>query len=424
MSTQEQNYSCSFCGKRRDQVNKLIAGPVAFICDECISVSANILSDATNEDLLEEVSSLLSPTEICDRLDRTIISQTTAKKILSIASYNHYKRISSLEAGDAKIGKSNVLMIGPTGSGKTLLAQTLATVLSVPFAIADATTLTEAGYVGEDVESVVERLLNICDWDVKRAQQGIIFIDEIDKKSRSSESNSSTKDISGEGVQQALLRLIEGTVIKVPMPSSKKSDGFVEFDTSNVLFICSGAFVGLEKTVNARFNKRSIGFGADISNTDKASWRQSISHKDLITYGLIPEFVGRLSTIVSLSELAEDDMIEIMTSSDVSVIKESKNLLLMDNIELEFSDSYYKTVSEIAHSKGIGARGIRSIVEASLHSIMYRAPELQDAGVTKVIFNQYPKISDMPAPTLVYSNGVEEIDKHYTVLLRGQIEQT
>ena len=424
MSTQEKNYSCSFCGKRRDQVNKLIAGPTAFICDECISVSANILSDATDEDLLEEVGSLLSPIEICDRLDQTIISQTTAKKILSIASYNHYKRISNLESAGSKIGKSNVLMIGPTGSGKTLLAQTLASVLSVPFAIADATTLTEAGYVGEDVESVVERLLNICDWDVKRAQQGIIFIDEIDKKSRSSESNSSTKDISGEGVQQALLRLIEGTVIKVPMPSSKKSDGFVEFDTSNVLFICSGAFVGLEKVVDARFNKRSIGFGADISNTDKASWRQAISHKDLITYGLIPEFVGRLSTIVSLSELAEKDMIEIMTSSDVSVIKESKNLLLMDNIELEFSDSYYKTVSEIAHSKGIGARGIRSIVEASLHSIMYRAPELQDAGVTKVIFNQYPKISDTPAPTLVYSNGVEEIDKHYTVLLRGQIEQT
>lgn len=424
MSTQEQNYSCSFCGKRRDQVNKLIAGPTAFICDECISVSANILSESPHRDLFEEGDSPLSPAEIYNRLNKTIISQTTAKKILSIASYNHYKRISSLESSSGKISKSNVLMVGPTGSGKTLLAQTLANVLSVPFAIADATTLTEAGYVGEDVESVVERLLNVCDWDVKRAQQGIIFIDEIDKKSRSAESNSSTKDISGEGVQQALLRLIEGTVVKVPMPSNKKSDGFVEFDTSNVLFICSGAFVGLEKTVNARFNKRSIGFGADISNTDKAAWRNSVSHKDLITYGLIPEFVGRLSTIVSLNELSEEDMIEIMTSSDVSVIQESKNLLLMDNIELEFSDSYYKTVSEIAHSKGIGARGIRSIVEASLHSIMYRAPELQDADITKVIFKEYPWIDDKPAPTLVYSNGVEEIDKHYTVLLRGQIEQT
>lgn len=422
MSSLEKNYSCSFCGKKREQVNKLIAGPSAFICDECIQVSANILHDSNKEDVFEDVGTLPTPSEICDRLDQTIISQTVAKKILSIASYNHYKRISLTDTSNEKIGKSNVLLVGPTGSGKTLLAQTLAKVLQVPFAIADATTLTEAGYVGEDVESVIERLLNVCDWDVKVAQRGIIFIDEIDKKSRSSESNSSTKDISGEGVQQALLRLIEGTVVKVPMPNGRKSDSYVEFDTSNVLFICSGAFVGLEKSVNARINKRSIGFGADISNKDDTSWRQSVTHKDLISYGLIPEFVGRMSTIVSLEELTVDNMVEIMTSSDVSVVQEAKNLLMLDNLELQFSDNYYQEVSKISHSKGIGARGIRSIVEASLHSIMYRAPELEDGGVTKVIFDRYPSKDFAHPPTLVYSNGVEELDKHYTVLLRGQIE--
>lgn len=422
MSSQDKNYSCSFCGKKRDQVNKLIAGPAAFICDECIQVSANILHDSNKEDILDGFGTLPTPTEICDRLDKTIISQTVAKKILSIASYNHYKRISLEGESYGKIGKSNVLLVGPTGSGKTLLAQTLASVLQVPFAIADATTLTEAGYVGEDVESVIERLLNVCDWDVKLAQKGIIFIDEIDKKSRSSESNSSTKDISGEGVQQALLRLIEGTVVKVPMPNGKKSDSYVEFDTSNVLFICSGAFVGLEKSVTSRINKRSIGFGADISNKDNDSWRQLISHKDLISYGLIPEFVGRLSTIVSLEELTQEDMVEIMVSSDVSVIQEAKNLLMLDNLELQFTDNYYEEVSKISHSKGIGARGIRSIVEASLHSIMFRAPELEVGGVTKVLFDQYPNKENTKPPTLVYSNGVEEEDKHYSVLLRGQIE--
>ena len=271
MNSQDKNYSCSFCGKKRDQVNKLIAGPSAYICDECIQVSANILDDSNKQDFFEEDNTLPTPAEICAVLDKTVISQETAKKILSISAYNHYKRISLSETADERIGKSNVLLIGPTGSGKTLLAQTLANVLHVPFAIADATTLTEAGYVGEDVESVIERLLNVCDWDVQRAQKGIIFIDEIDKKSRSSESNSSTKDISGEGVQQALLRLIEGTVVKVPMQSGKKSDSYVEFDTSDILFICSGAFVGLEKSDVQTSGQISMTqpyiFGTDYSNT-------------------------------------------------------------------------------------------------------------------------------------------------------------
>jgi ATP-dependent Clp protease ATP-binding subunit ClpX len=422
MNSPDQNYSCSFCGKGREQVNKLIAGPTAFICDECIRVSANILDDTDihNDDI--NMEDIPTPASIFDTLGRTVIGQSTAKKILSIASYNHYKRM-NLVKEDHVIGKTNILMVGPTGSGKTLLAQTLAKTLRVPFAIADATTLTEAGYVGEDVESVIERLLNSCDWDVNLAQSGIVFIDEIDKKSRSSESNSSTKDISGEGVQQALLRLIEGTTVKVPLPNSRKSDSFVEFDTSNVLFVCSGAFVGLEKTVTSRINKRTIGFGADISNTQTDTWRQQITHKDLISYGLIPEFVGRLSTIVSLDELTEDDMISIMTSSDVSVIKESKQLLELDNIELNFSQEYFKNVSKIAHSNGTGARGIRSIVEASLHSIMFRAPELNKDGVIGIIFDSYPQDKETQVlPTLVYSNGVKQTDEHYSVLLRGQIE--
>jgi ATP-dependent Clp protease ATP-binding subunit ClpX len=337
-----------------------------------------------------------------------------------VCAYNHYKKILFDELdSDVAIDKSNIIMIGPTGSGKTLLAQTLAKKLSVPFAIADATTLTEAGYVGEDVESLLERLLLACDWDIDRAQRGIVFIDEIDKKARSSESNTSTKDISGEGVQQALLRLIEGTIVKVPMGNSKKADTYVDFDTSGILFICSGAFVGLEKTIKDRTNKKTIGFRTEISNVSEFKWQQYVEHKDLIAYGLIPEFVGRLPNIVTLEELTENDMISILQNSKVSVIKQVQKLLSFDEVNLEFSENYFKGVAKLAKDKNIGARGLKSIVENSLHNIMYNAPTYKDLGITTIVFDEYPGNSVDTYPKVVYNNGNVETLGSYKMIRRG-----
>ena len=328
-----ENLSCSFCGKKRFEVKKLIAGPNAYICNECISISHKILND---EEITEDfnLDEIPNPEEIKTHLDETVISQDYAKEVLSVCAYNHYKRIYYSQE-DVKIEKSNVIMLGATGTGKTLLASTLAEYLNVPFTIADATTLTEAGYVGEDVESVIERLLDACDWNIELAQKGIVFIDEIDKKARSGESNANTKDISGEGVQQALLRLIEGTSIKVHNGSSKRNFDTLNFDTSNVLFICSGAFVGIDKKVTARVkNKKGVGFNAELQNKkEKTQWQDHVSHDDLISYGLIPELIGRLPNLITLEDLTEEDMEKILLNSKASILPQVKQLLEYDDIQ-------------------------------------------------------------------------------------------
>lgn len=408
---ERSNLSCSFCGKKRTEVKKLIAGPTSYICNECISVSHKIINE---DDSLEELDfeNIPTPTEIKQFLNQYVIGQDYAKEILSVSAYNHYKKI--FFDYENEIEKSNVLMIGGTGTGKTLLAQTLAKKLSVPFAIADATTLTEAGYVGEDVESVIERLLNVCDWNIDLAEKGIVFIDEIDKKARSRESNTNTKDISGEGVQQALLRLIEGTTVKVSTGGSKRSDEYIEFDTKNVLFICSGSFVGLDKIVKNRINKKSIGFNSSIDDKSDYSWSNSVEPDDLVNFGLIPEFIGRLPNIVGLNSLTEDDMINILNNSKVSVIKQVTKLLEYDDLKLEFADNYIKDVASIANKSKVGARGLKSIVENSLHSIMFRAPELKKQDIEKIMFKNYPKDVDT-YPILVYTNGNNKVDKNYTI---------
>ena len=413
-----ENLSCSFCGKKRYEVKKLIAGPSSYICNECISISHKILND---EEIPEEFDfeTIPTPEEIKAHLDETVISQEYAKEVLSVCAYNHYKKI-YYQTEDIKLEKSNVVMLGATGTGKTLIAQTLAEKLKVPFTIADATTLTEAGYVGEDVERVIERLLNACDWNVDLAQKGIVFIDEIDKKARSSESNANTKDISGEGVQQALLRLIEGTTVKVSSGSGKRSYDHIDFDTTNVLFICSGAFVGLDKQVNTRVQKKAMGFNSQLKDKTKNDWQEHVTHDDLISYGLIPELVGRLPNLVTLEDLTETDMVKILTSSKASVIPQVKQLLEFDEIELTFQEQYIKDIAKIASNRKTGARGLKSIVENSLHNIMFRAPKLKESGVVNIFFKQYPTKSVDTYPTLVYTNGNEKIDSEYKIKLRGK----
>ena len=415
-----ENLSCSFCGKKRFEVKKLIAGPNAYICNECISISHKILND---EEITEDfnLDEIPNPEEIKTHLDETVISQDYAKEVLSVCAYNHYKRIYYSQE-DVKIEKSNVIMLGATGTGKTLLASTLAEYLNVPFTIADATTLTEAGYVGEDVESVIERLLDACDWNIELAQKGIVFIDEIDKKARSGESNANTKDISGEGVQQALLRLIEGTSIKVHNGSSKRNFDTLNFDTSNVLFICSGAFVGIDKKVTARVkNKKGVGFNVELQNKkEKTQWQDHVSHDDLISYGLIPELIGRLPNLITLEDLTEEDMEKILLNSKASILPQVKQLLEYDDIELTFEKQYIKDIAKMASKRKTGARGLKSIVENSLHNIMYRAPKLKENGVKNVFFKQYPTKSVDSYPTLVYTNGNEKIDSDYKIKLRGK----
>ena len=412
-----ENLSCSFCGKKRFEVKKLIAGPSSYICNECISISHKILNDEEVHDDFD-FETIPTPEEIKAHLDETVISQEYAKEVLSVCAYNHYKKI-YYQTDDFKLEKSNVIMLGATGTGKTLIAQTLAEKLKVPFTIADATTLTEAGYVGEDVESVVERLLNACDWNVELAQKGIVFIDEIDKKARSSESNANTKDISGEGVQQALLRLIEGTTVKVSSGSGKRYDN-IEFDTTNVLFICSGAFVGLDKQVDARVQKKAMGFNSTLKDKTKNDWQEHVTHDDLISYGLIPELVGRLPNLVTLDDLTETDMVKILTSSKASVIPQVKKLLEYDEIQLTFQEQYIKDIANIASKRKTGARGLKSIVENSLHNLMFRAPKLKEEGVVNIFFKQYPTKSVDSYPTLVYTNGNEKIDSEYKIKLRGK----
>lgn len=416
MSDSEKNLTCSFCGKNRNEVKKLIAGPNAYICNECIGVSHKIINDDDSVDDFD-FANIPTPEEIYKFLDSVVISQEYAKEVLSVVAYNHYKRI-FFEDEEPQIEKSNVVLIGSTGSGKTLLAKTLAKKLNVPFTIADATTLTEAGYVGEDVESVIERLLSQCDWQVQTAQHGIVFIDEIDKKARNSESNTSTKDISGEGVQQALLRLIEGTLVKVPLGNGKRQD-YVEVDTTNILFICSGAFVGIDKTVNARVNKKNMGFKSKLQTNENEEWQKHVDHRDLISFGLIPEFVGRLPNIVTLNELEEQHMVKILKDSNASIIPQVQKLLEFDEVKLEFDDKYFTDVAKLAKKNKIGARGLKTIVENSLHNIMFRGPKLKDSGVVKIKFKQYPTKNVDTHPLLSYNNGNEVLDSEYKIKLRG-----
>ena len=424
MSKKEEKDSlfCSFCGKSQKEVKKLIAGPTVFVCDECVELCMDIIKEDSKNNKKQLKKDTPKPSEVKKFLDDFVIGQNKAKKILSVAVYNHYKRLANSSVDDVELSKSNILLVGPTGTGKTLLAQTLAKILDVPFTVADATSLTEAGYVGEDVESVIERLLNVCDWNVPLAQNGIVFIDEIDKKARSSESNANTKDISGEGVQQALLRLIEGTTVKVSANGSKRMDDYIEFDTSNVLFILGGAFVGIDEIVKKKLKQSSVGFNRPIkSTTDNKDWIEHVEHEDIIQYGLIPEFAGRLPNIVGLLDLDEANMFNILKNSKGSVIHQVKRLLKIDDISLEFEDHYLRDVAKIAAKKKVGARGLKSIVENSLHNIMFRAPELQKSEVQRVVFKKYPFSVDLH-PTIVYTNGISEIDKDYKIKLRGNSE--
>ena len=400
----DKKLNCNFCGKGRDQVDKLIAGPNVYICNECISISYEILDDDKHL-LLVDTGEIPTPREIHNYLDEHVIGQEETKEILSTSAYNHYKRINHISNNDVTIEKSNVLMIGPTGSGKTLIAKTLAKKLNVPFAIADATTLTEAGYVGDDVEAVLERLLAVADYDIERAQKGIIFIDEIDKKSRKSESSTTTRDVSGEGVQQAMLRLIEGTVTKVKVGTKKLLDEHIEFDTSNILFIVGGAFVGIEDFITKRLkNKTGVGFTGNVIGKDQSdSLLKILQPSDVVKYGLIPELVGRLPIITTLDTLSEDQLVEIMSKMKNSVIDQVKELMIYNEIELEFSNTYYIDVAKRASSTGMGARAVKSIVENSLFYLMYNAPELQEDNVIKVIFDKYP--SRIEKPMAVYANG-------------------
>ena len=396
----DKKLNCNFCGKGRDQVDKLIAGPNVYICNECISISYEILVDDTHL-LPEDTSVIPTPREIHNYLNEYVTGQEETKEILSTSAYNHYKRINHISNNDVTIEKSNVLMIGPTGSGKTLIAKTLAKKLNVP----DATTLTEAGYVGDDVEAVLERLLAVADYDIERAQKGIIFIDEIDKKSRKSESSTTTRDVSGEGVQQAMLRLIEGTVTKIKLGTKKLTDEYVEFDTSNTLFIVGGAFVGIEDFITKRLkNKTGVGFTGNVIGKDQSDRILKILQpSDVVKYGLIPELVGRLPIITTLDTLSEDQLVEIMSKMKNSVIDQVKELMIYNEIELEFSNTYYIDVAKRASSTGMGARAVKSIVENSLFYLMYNAPELQEDNVIKVIFDKYP--SRIEKPMAVYANG-------------------